>query len=178
MIIPISKSLIPTPYLGTNMEEMAWTHASSFVTDQISIMLSLPESRHQYLELNTHFCLSLADGIVLVRCLGLKKAAEFVGSVDPWLYPDGKTPGPGCRTFTQSAVDTAAVAGKLFFKWTEESKSAYLLSPLLVHKGERPKLFRLNAAHDASCGSTVSLVDVACHSSVLLTKLPPTVSRG
>ena len=124
--------LILSPYLGTKMEVMAWTHATSFVTDQISLMLSFPENRHQYLELNIHERLSLADGIVLVQCLGITKAADFVGSVDPWLYPDGKTPGPGCRRFTQSAVDKATVAGKQFFNWTEESKTAYLLSALLV----------------------------------------------
>ncbi len=106
------------------MEEMAWAHATSFVTDQISLMLSPPENRHQYLELNIHERLSLADGIVLVQCLGLTKAAEFVCSVDPWLYPVVKTtelsqkpecPGPGCKSFVQGAVAKAAIAGKRFF---------------------------------------------------------------
>ena len=105
-------NLILTPYLGTKMEVLAWTHATSFVTDQITLMLTLPENRHQYLELNIHERLSLADVIVLVQCLGLTKAAEFVSSIDPWLYPGVKTtepgcPGPGCRTFIHSAVDKA-----------------------------------------------------------------------
>ena len=122
------------------MEEMAWAHATSFITDHVPLMVSLPENRHQYLELHIRGRLSLADGIVLVQCLGLTKAAEFVSSIDPWLYPGVKTtepgcPGPGCRTFIHSDVDKAAFAGKQFFNWTDESKSAYLLSSLLVRKG-------------------------------------------
>ena len=98
------------------MEVLAWTHATSFVTDQITLMLTLPENRHQYLELNIHERLSLADGIVLVQCLGLTKAAEFVSSIDPWLYlhPAVKTTDPRCpgyvyKAFIHSAVDKAAV---------------------------------------------------------------------
>ena len=47
-------------------------------------MLTLPENMHPYLEFNIHERLSLADGIVLVQCMGITKATEFVGSVDPW----------------------------------------------------------------------------------------------
>ncbi len=64
------------------MEEMAWAHATLFVADQISLMLSLPENGYQFLELNIHERLSLADGIMLAQCLSLTKAAEFVCPVD------------------------------------------------------------------------------------------------
>ena len=87
------------------MLALAWTHAKSFVTDHISLLLTLPENRHQYLEMNMHERLSLADGIVLVHYLGLANAVEFISTVDPWQYTDEEeeTPGPGCRMFTQSA---------------------------------------------------------------------------
>jgi hypothetical protein len=70
------------------MLALAWTHAKSFVTDHISLLLTLPENRHQYVELNMHERLSLADGIVLVHYLGLANAVEFISTVDPWQYPD------------------------------------------------------------------------------------------
>ena len=65
---------------------MAWTHASPFVTDHISLLVTLPENRQQYVAINMR--LSLADGIVLVHYLDLTRAAQFICSVDPWLYPD------------------------------------------------------------------------------------------
>ena len=126
------------------MLALAWTHAKSFVTDHISLLLTLPENRHQYLEMNMHERLSLADGIVLVHYLGV----QFISTVDPWQYPDEEeeTPGPGCRKFTQSAVDQATSAGNMFSKYTADSKTSYLLSPLLVQKGERPNLIRESKA--------------------------------
>ena len=130
------------------MLALAWTHAKSFVTDHISLLLTLPENRHQYVELNMHERLSLADGIVLVHYLGLANAVEFISTVDPWQYPDEEeeTPGPGCRMFTQSAVDKATSAANMFSKYTSDSKTSYLLSPLLVQKGERPNLIRESKA--------------------------------
>ena len=70
------------------MLALAWTHAKSFVTDHISILLTLPENMHQYVEMNMHERLSLADGIVLVHYLGLANAVEFISTVDPWQYSD------------------------------------------------------------------------------------------
>ena len=134
------------------MLALAWTHAKSFVTDHISLLLTLPENRHQYVEMNMHERLSLADGIVLVHYLGLANAVEFISTVDPWQYPDEEeeTPGPVCqpvcRKFTQSAVDQATSAGNMFSKYTADSKTSYLLSPLLVQTGERPNLIRESKA--------------------------------
>ena len=120
------------------MQVLAWTHAHSFVTDRLSLLLTLPENMHSYIEFNIQERLSLADGIVLVHFLGLTKAVEFIRAVDPWQYPHDKTVGPVCLGFTQSAIDKAVVAGKHFSDWTEESKSNYLLSALLIQK--RPEL--------------------------------------
>ena len=112
------------------MLALAWTHAKSFVTDHISLLLTLPENRHQYVEMNMHERLSLADGIVLVHYLGLANAVEFISTVDPWRYPDEEveTPGPGCRKFTHSAVDKATSAGKMFSKYTRRKHN--ILPPL------------------------------------------------
>jgi hypothetical protein len=140
------------------MLAMAWTHAKSFVTDHISLLVTLPENRHQFVEVNIHDRLSLADGIVLVHYLGLTRAAQFIFLVDPWLYPNEEdAPGPLCLPFTQSVVNKATDVGKLFSKFTEESKSSYLASPLLLRKGDRPDLIRVSkAALQAPGGSCIA----------------------
>ncbi len=121
------------------MLAMAWTHASPFITDHISLLVTLPENRQQYFAINIHEHLSLADGIVLVHHLDLTRAAQFICSVDPWLYPgtdeEEETPGALCITFTQRAIDKATAAGKLFSQFTEESKSSYLLCTPLAEGG-------------------------------------------
>jgi len=59
--------------------------------------------------------LSLADGIVLVQSMELTDAAIFVGSVDPWCYPEEQTPSViGVKSYLQSAVDKATNEGKAF----------------------------------------------------------------
>ncbi len=85
--------------------------------------------------------LTLADVIVITSVQGLTKAAEFVSTVDPWRYPGELSTAPlAVKGYIQSVVDKASEAGKHFVQFTEESKTDYLLSPLLVPKGKRPQL--------------------------------------
>ena len=96
------------------------------------------------METEAHFHISLADGIVLVQCLGLTRAADMIRSADPWCYPDEETPAAvTVKAYLQAAVDKAMHAGRTFCKWATESLTAYLLSPLLLPKGERPTLVRM-----------------------------------
>ena len=79
---------------------------------------------------------------MLVHRLGLGQAAGIVAVVDPWKYPDEATTGaPAIKGYIQGAVDKATHAGKTFHEWTEESKTEYLLSPLLSRN--RPCLVRI-----------------------------------
>ena len=86
------------PISGTKMQAMAWTLATPFVADHVSLLITLPENRHQYLEIKIQQRFSLADAIVLVHFLGIAKAAEFVRMVDPWRHIvekiESTTPGP------------------------------------------------------------------------------------
>ena len=70
---------------------------------------------------------------------GIKQAADFVSIVDPWRYPGELTMSPlNVKVYIQSAVDKANEAGKLFVHFTEESKTDYLMSPLLVRAPKKP----------------------------------------
>ena len=166
------------------MLAMAWTHASPFVTDHISLLVTLPENRQQYVAINIHERLSLADGIVLVHYLDLTRAAQFICSVDPWLYPgtdeEEEAPGPLCIPFTQSAIDKATAAGKLFSKFTEESKSSYLLSALLLRKGDRPDLIRISKAARGTSSDRIAPLDAAVASPrhIPITFLPTVSPAG
>jgi hypothetical protein len=85
--------------------------------------------------------LTLADAVVVTSIQGLTQAADFVSIVDPWCYPGELTTAPlNVKRYVQSAIDKATEAGKQFVHFPEESISDYLLSPLLVPKGERPNL--------------------------------------
>jgi hypothetical protein len=112
------------------------------------------------METKARFPFSLADGIVLVQCLGLTLAANIVRSVDPWRYPDEETPATiGVKSYLQGAVDKATQEGNSFCRITEESLTAYLLSPLLLPKGERPPLVRISTgdAKRKTCAIPVEL---------------------
>ncbi len=66
------------------------------------------------METEVQFPISLADGIVLVQCLGLKRAVSMVGLVDPWCYPDEDMPASVVvKNYLHAAVDKAMRA-KLF----------------------------------------------------------------
>ena len=109
------------------------------------------------MEITARVSFSLADAIVLEHRLGLTKAAKIILVVDPWCYPGEETPASaGIKWVLQSAVDKAAFEGKIFGKWTAESMSAYLLSPLLLPKGKRPPLVNARlkrAAPDSGLGA-------------------------
>ena len=99
---------------------------------------------------------------MLVHYLGLTKAAQFIFLVDPWLYPNEEdSPGPLCFPFTQSVVNKATDVGKLFSKFTEESKSSYLLSALLLRKGDRPDLIRISKAARGTSSDRIAPLDAA-----------------
>ena len=53
------------------MEVLAWKLSNPGVTDQITLLLTMSDYRHSYLELPLRTPLSLADAIVLVKHLGL-----------------------------------------------------------------------------------------------------------
>ena len=127
------------------MEVLAWKLAHTSVTDQITLLITMPDYRQRCVELSLRSPLSLADAIVLVQHLGRSKASAFIDKVDPWVYPTEKTRAlVGISSYVQKAVDKAAHAGKEFKRWTPESLTAYLLSPLLILKGKRPDLIRIS----------------------------------
>ena len=104
-------------------------------------MVTMPTHRQDSMEIEARFPISLADGIVLVQCLGLKRAGSMVDLVDPWCYPDDDMPATvAVKSYLQATVDKAMNAGKTFCEWTDERLTAYFLSPLLLPKGERPPL--------------------------------------
>ena len=123
------------------MQRLAWELANPRVTEYASLASSLPEQHLASIEPRFRGALNLADAIVITSVLGLTKAAEFVSIVDPWRYPGDLSTAPlNVKGYIQSAVDKATEAGKQFFNFTEESKTDYLLSSLLLPKGKRPKL--------------------------------------
>ena len=85
--------------------------------------------------------LSAADTIALVHHLGVTKAAAFVAAVDPWCFPHDDAPATiNVRGQVQSVVAKATLLGNTLGKFTDTSISAFLLSPLLVKKRDRPSL--------------------------------------
>jgi hypothetical protein len=65
------------------MQSAGWDHASTFITEYITLRAPMSEYEKGYLEISTVGQLSLADAIVLVQFMGLTDAARFVGFVDP-----------------------------------------------------------------------------------------------
>ena len=104
-------------------------------------MVTMPEYQQQLVHLNMRDRLSVADAVVLEHRLGLTKAVNFVTIVDPWRYPHDDTPGSlKVNSCVQSVVAQALHTGKTLIKFTVASITDYLLSPLLVKKGDRPPL--------------------------------------
>ena len=101
----------------------------------------MPDYRQQNLELNIRDRLSVADAIALVHHLGVTKAAAFVAAVDPWRFPhDDAASTLNVKAYVQSVVAKATHAGKTMSHFTDSSISAFLLSPLLIKKGDRLSL--------------------------------------
>ena len=122
--------------VGNQMQARAWADANSSVVDHISLMVTMPEYRQQLVHLNLQS--SFSCGCNGPRATsGLTKASNFVTIVDPWRYPHDDTPGSlKVISCMQSVVAQAAHAGKTLRKFSDASISDFLLSPLLVQKGE------------------------------------------
>ena len=99
----------------------------------------MPDYRQRILELNIRDRLSVADAIALVHHLGVTKAAAFVAAVDPWCFPHDDAPATiNVRGQLLSVVAKTTLLGNTLSKFTDTSISAFLLSLLLVKKGDRP----------------------------------------
>jgi hypothetical protein len=124
---------------GTQLQARSWALASSSVVEYITLLVSMSDYRQSFLDFKLRGHLSVADTIILHQRLGVVKASNFIELVDPWCYPDDDTPAAiSVRSFMQSVVDKAASV-KLSEK-TEASITEFLLSPLLVKKGDRPSI--------------------------------------
>ena len=106
-------------------------------------MATMSSYRQNHFELTFKDRLSVADAVVLEHRLGLTKAANFVADVDPWCYPhDGSPASIGVKGCMQGVVAQAAHAAKTLSQFTEASITDFLLSPILLKKGDRPSLIR------------------------------------
>ena len=127
--------------VGTLLQACSWAHANSIVVEHITLLSTMSDYRQQNLELNIRDRLSVADAIALVHHLGVTKAAAFVAAVDPWCFPHDDSPATiNVRGQVQSVVAKATTLGRKLSNFTDTSISAFLLSPLLVKKGDRPSL--------------------------------------
>ena len=133
------------------MQKLAWSLANPSVTELIERLIEIPDYKHVEVKITLRCRLSLADACILVQYLGVSKAADYIGTIDPWSYPENpekeipeiRHP-PGIRRFIQVATDKATFSGRIFSKYTTESKTAYLQSPILVRNGDRPQLIRIS----------------------------------
>ena len=83
----------------------------------------------------------VADAIILKQHLGLSHALEFIRVVDPWCYPGEKTQSVVVlKSYVSHLFSKTRDAVKNVHQFTEESKSAFLHSPILIK--ERPALVR------------------------------------
>ena len=127
--------------VGTLLQACSWAHANSIVVEHITLLSTMSDYRQQNLELNIRDRLSVADAIALVHHLGVTKAAAFVAVVDPWCFPHDDAPATiDVQGQVQSVVAKATFLGRKLSNFTDTSISAFLLSPLLVKKGDRPSL--------------------------------------
>ena len=101
-------------------------------------MVTMSDYQQQFHELRFKDRLSVADAVVL-----LTKAANFVAEVDPWCYPHDDSPAfIGVKTYVQSVVAQATHSARSLSQFSDTSITDFLLSPLLVKKGDRPNLVR------------------------------------
>jgi hypothetical protein len=129
--------------VGTLLQACSWAHANSIVVEHITLLSTMSDYRQQNLELKIRDRLSVADAIALVHHLRVTKAAAFVAAVGPWRFPHDDAPATfNVRCQVQSVVAKATFLGKKLSNFTDTSISAFLLSPLLVKKGDRPSLVR------------------------------------
>jgi hypothetical protein len=142
----------------------------------------MSDYQQQFHELRFKDRLSVADAIVLEHRLGLTKAANFVAEVDLWCYPHDDTPASiGVKKYLQSLVDQATHAAKSLSQFTDASITDFLLSPLLVKKGDRPTLVRKPVAQHkpyprAVIAAAATVARKPCSSSVELSIVEGNVS--
>ena len=86
---------------------------------------------------------SVADTVALDHRLGRTAAVGVIEVVDPWQLPGESSQSTSPRKrYVQTLFAKAAKADAGFSTYTEESMSAYLVSPLLVISDGRPSLIR------------------------------------
>ena len=112
---------------------LAWVNANPAVKAQIHQLRGLSDSMSARIELSLRLSLTVFDLIVLEKHLGRPRAIEFVHAVDPWYYT-GETTQAGVvvTRVVQTVLDKSRDAVKNFILYSEESKSAFLLSPILI----------------------------------------------
>ena len=124
---------------------LAWEHANPAVKAQIHELRGVYHNRLEGYELSLRLPLMVADAIILEQHLGLPHAIEFIRAVDPWCYPGEKTQAVAVlKHCVQRLLGKSRDAVKTFNLCSEESKSAFLRSPILVK--ERPSLIRKSQA--------------------------------
>jgi len=120
---------------------LAWEHANPAVKAQIHELRGVYYDKLVPFEYSLRLPLMVADAIILEQHLGLPHAIEFIRAVDPWCYPGEKTQAVAVlKHCVQRLLGKSRDAVKTFNLCSEESKSAFLLSPILVE--ERPSLIR------------------------------------
>ena len=142
---PRQGSYSPTPKIndtGTQIQARAWALANPSVVKYIILVVSMSEHRQEFLDLKLRYRLSVADAIILHQRVGVTKAANFVvAAVDPWRFPHDDAPATfNVRCQVQSVVAKATFLGRILSDFTDTTISAFLLSLLLVKKGDRPHL--------------------------------------
>ena len=114
-------------------------------------MITMSDYQQQFHVLRFKDRLSVADAVVLEHRLGLTQTANFGAEVDPWCYPHDDSPALiGVKTYVQSVVAQATHAAKSLSQFSDTSITDFLLSPLLVKKGDRPNLVRKPKAQHTS----------------------------
>jgi len=120
---------------------LAWEHAHPAVKAQIHELRGVYRNRLKCYELSLRLPLMVADAIILEQHLGPSHAIEFIRAVDPWCYPGEKTQAAVVlKSCVHRLLDKSRDAVKSLSLFSEESKSAFLLSPILIK--ERPALIR------------------------------------
>ena len=120
---------------------LAWEHANPAVKAQIHELRGVYYDRLICFEYSLRTPLMVADAIILEQHLGLTHATEFIRAVDPWCYPGENTQAAVVlKSCVHRLLGKSRDAVKSLSLFSEESKSAFLLSPILIK--ERPALIR------------------------------------
>ena len=132
----------PTTCLaGNKIQVLAWEHANPAVETQIQQLRCLSYNRTMPFEHSLRLPLAVADAIILEQHLGRTHATEFIRAVDPWCYPgEERQAVVVLQSCVNKLFDKCRDLVKTFSLFSEESKSAFLLSPNLTK--ERPALIR------------------------------------